>query len=303
MIISASRRTDICAFHSEWLMNRLDAGYVLVRNPVHRSSVQRVPLTPDRVDHMVFITKDPRPMLAHLSDIVKDYDVSFQVTITPYDGRMEPNVPDADIVMESFIQLSGIVGPDRCTWRYDPVILYDRFSVESHLDTFDRMCSVLKGHTRRCIFSFLEHHRKSEDILAHLGVRSPSAKGRDLLVSGMERIATANGMELSSCCTDGIGHLGISRRACIDGRSMKTWGIPYTMPSAQVREGCGCVKVVDIGEYDTCSHDCRYCYANSASSVERRGRRYDPNSEMLVGHLSEGDIVTEMVVSSQTRLM
>ncbi|MDP2861728.1 MAG: DUF1848 family protein, partial [Desulfobacterales bacterium] len=33
MIISASRRTDIPAFYTEWFMNRIRAGYCLVPNP------------------------------------------------------------------------------------------------------------------------------------------------------------------------------------------------------------------------------------------------------------------------------
>ncbi|TFH89031.1 DUF1848 family protein, partial [Vibrio ouci] len=31
MIISASRRTDIPAFYSEWLMNRIKAGFLLTK--------------------------------------------------------------------------------------------------------------------------------------------------------------------------------------------------------------------------------------------------------------------------------
>lgn len=35
MIISASRRTDIPSFYSEWMLNRLKEEYVLVRNPMN----------------------------------------------------------------------------------------------------------------------------------------------------------------------------------------------------------------------------------------------------------------------------
>jgi len=33
MILNTGMRTDIPAFYSEWFMNRIRAGYVLVRNP------------------------------------------------------------------------------------------------------------------------------------------------------------------------------------------------------------------------------------------------------------------------------
>lgn len=35
MIISASRRTDIPAFFSEWIINRLKEQYAYVRNPMN----------------------------------------------------------------------------------------------------------------------------------------------------------------------------------------------------------------------------------------------------------------------------
>ncbi|MBO5600626.1 MAG: DUF1848 family protein, partial [Candidatus Methanomethylophilus sp.] len=50
MIISASRRTDIPAFHMDWMMNRLRAGYCLVRNPMVAIVVYRIDLDPKNVD-------------------------------------------------------------------------------------------------------------------------------------------------------------------------------------------------------------------------------------------------------------
>lgn len=50
MIISASRRTDIPAFYSEWLLNRIDEGFACVRNPMNPRQVSRIQLTPDVVD-------------------------------------------------------------------------------------------------------------------------------------------------------------------------------------------------------------------------------------------------------------
>ena len=71
MIISASRRTDIPAFYSEWMENRLKAGYVLTRNPRNPHQISRISLTPEEVDGIVFWTKNPTPMLDRLS-VLKD---------------------------------------------------------------------------------------------------------------------------------------------------------------------------------------------------------------------------------------
>ena len=58
MIISASRRTDIPRFHSDWMLNRIREGFVDVRNPMFPSQVSRYSLSPDVVDGIVFWTKD-----------------------------------------------------------------------------------------------------------------------------------------------------------------------------------------------------------------------------------------------------
>jgi len=47
MITSASRRTDIPAFYSEWFIKRLQAGNVCVRNPMNYNQISRIPLDRD----------------------------------------------------------------------------------------------------------------------------------------------------------------------------------------------------------------------------------------------------------------
>jgi hypothetical protein len=58
MIISASRRTDMPAFYSEWFMNRLREGYCLVLNPFNPWQVARISLVPESVDAIVFWSKN-----------------------------------------------------------------------------------------------------------------------------------------------------------------------------------------------------------------------------------------------------
>jgi len=44
MIIQTGMRTDIPAFYSEWLCNRIKEGYVMVRNPYQPQQVTRYTL-------------------------------------------------------------------------------------------------------------------------------------------------------------------------------------------------------------------------------------------------------------------
>ena len=69
MIINTGMRTDIPAFYSQWFMNRIRAGFVLVRNPYRPDWITRYELNPDLVDCLAFCTKNPEPMLKHLDEL------------------------------------------------------------------------------------------------------------------------------------------------------------------------------------------------------------------------------------------
>ena len=116
MIIQTGMRTDIPAFYSEWFLNRLNAGYVLVRNPYNENQVTRYSLSPDVVDLIAFCTKNPAPMLPHM-DALKPYGQYWFVTITAYGTDIEPHVPCKEAVMEDFKRLSECVGVDSIGWQ------------------------------------------------------------------------------------------------------------------------------------------------------------------------------------------
>lgn len=119
MIIQTGLRTDIPAFYAEWFLNRLEAGFVCVRNPYHLRAVTRYRLSPDVVDAIGFCTKNPAPLLPYLGRL-SPYGQFWYVTITPYGPDIEPHVPDKMQVMRDFRRLSEAVGSRAVGWRYDP---------------------------------------------------------------------------------------------------------------------------------------------------------------------------------------
>ena len=61
-------------------------------------------------------------------------------------------------------------------------------------------------------------------------------------------------------------------------------------PNPKNRRECSCYLANDIGQYNTCGHLCRYCYANvDPVTVRRNMGLHDPSSPLLVGHLRPED--------------
>ena len=106
MIISASRRTDIPAYYSEWFFNRIQEGYVYVRNPFNPHQIEKVSLSPSVVDGIVLWTKNPIPMFNKLNELEK-YPYYFQFTLTPYGRDIETNLPSKNLeLIPAFCKLS-----------------------------------------------------------------------------------------------------------------------------------------------------------------------------------------------------
>ena len=159
MILNTGLRTDIPGFFSKWFYNRIDEGFVYVRIPYAKNQIYSYKLDPELIDCIIFCTKNPKPMFQNLEKIDK-FNQFWQITITPYDKDIEPNVPSIDESINTLLQLEKIVGSKRIAWRYDPILLTKEYTISRHIKTFDYMAKKLSGHINRCIFSFVEMYKK-----------------------------------------------------------------------------------------------------------------------------------------------
>ena len=164
LIISASRSTDVPAFHSEWLVNRLKSGYVCWNNPFNRTNPQYISFQETRL--IVFWTKNPKPMMQHLSYLDKlGLNYYFQYTLNNYEQEgFEPNVPPLASRVETFISLSELIGKEKVIWRFDPLLLTDQLTVKELLTRIWELGNQLVSHTDQLVFSFA-------DILSYQKVR------------------------------------------------------------------------------------------------------------------------------------
>ncbi|WP_308596131.1 DUF1848 domain-containing protein, partial [uncultured Gemmiger sp.] len=196
MILQTGFRTDIPGFYSAWFANRLRAGFVLVRNPYDPQSVTRYAINPDVVDLIGFCTKNPAPMLPRM-ELLRPYGQYWFVTITPYGPEIEPYVPPKTQVLQDFIALSKIVGPDCIAWRYDPIFLTDTYTAARHIAEFEQMAAVLSGYTKTCVISFIDLYEKVRRNFPQ--VKSVPHTERETLGKAFIEIGRKYGMTIRPC--------------------------------------------------------------------------------------------------------
>lgn len=292
MILQTGMRTDIPAFYSEWFMNRIKEGYVLVRNPYYPEQVTRYEINTNVVDLIAFCTKNPIPMMKYIEKL-KAYGQYWFVTITPYGKDLEPNVPDKNIVIKCFRELSGIIGINSMGWRYDPVITNEKYSVEYHIYAFEKIASRLSGCTETCIISFVDLYEKVRRNAPE--IRSVTAEKQMILAKSFAETGRKYGITVKGCHENpSLAEYGIDMSGCLN-RSVyeKALGISLDMPNKRSQRDCSCFFGTDIGAYNSCGHLCRYCYANAdADSVRKNIARHDPDSPFLIGGSLPNDIIT-----------
>lgn len=291
-IVSASRRTDIPAFYTEWFMRRIAAGYCLVPNPLNPRQVSRVSLAAEDTAAVCFWTRHAAPLLPRLAELdTRGFRYFFLYTLLDYPRVLDSNLPRLEERIAAFAALSDRVGPDRVIWRYDPIVLSSRTDAAFHCGAFKRLAAALSGRTRRCIISLMDVYRKLGPRLRELAEEGVSLYEWDQgrfgdMIRGMVEAAGERGIALTGCSEKAdLPALGVPPGGCIDagyiGRVLGANVSRRKDPSQ--RERCRCAISRDIGMYDTCPFGCRYCYATSSLARARENhRRHDPRGEALL---------------------
>lgn len=295
MIISASRRTDIPAFYSEWFITRIKEGFVYVRNPMNYHQISKIILSPDIVDGIVFWTKNPSEFITKLDEI-KKFNYYFQFTINSYDKSIETNVPSKNQIINTFINLSQKVGKERVVWRYDPIFINNYYNVDYHIKYFEELAKRLRDYTEKCIISFLDFYKNTQRNIKNLDIQQISEKEMGYIATELAAITNKYDLTLETCSEKiDLTNLGIKHGKCIDDKLLSHisgYNIEVGKDKSQRLE-CGCVTSIDIGSYNTCQHNCLYCYANfSQNTVKKNFEKHNPLSPLLFGDVEVNDNIT-----------
>ena len=287
MILNVSSRTDIIAFYEKWLIKRVEAGFVDVRNPFNPKLVNRINFSD--IDLILFCTKNPIPILNDLNKIKIPY--LFQITITPYKRDIEPNVPSKKEVIEAVRKISQAIGKENVFVRYDPIFLSEKYNIDYHIKAFNKLCMLLNGYVETIIVSFLDEYKnvlKNKNVLQY---RNFTEEDYKIIGKNFSKIAKLNNMKVQTCFEDrNLTEYGFTKGECLShelayrltGKKYKSW---------KARK-CNCAEMVDIGVYNSCKHFCKYCYANyDEKIVNNNFKNHDVNSSLLIGNVKNDDII------------
>ena len=295
MIINTGSRTDTVQYYSEWLLKRFQEGFVYSRNPLFLNKVTKYELNPEVVDCVIFCSKNYEPILERLHEITDRFNTYFYYTITAYGKDIEPNVPSIEDSIETLIKLSEIVGAKRIAWRYDPILLTEKYTKNRHYETFDYMSEKLSPYIDRCIFSFVEMYKKLKTNMPEIILLTPEDK--DEIAKNIGLIAQKNKILLQTCATlENYEKYNIIQSGCITAEILGTAnGVTFSnIKHSGNRKGCRCMENRNIGDYDTCPNGCKYCYANQNPQIARKNyEKHNADSPLILGGLNPTDEISQ----------
>ena len=291
MIINVGGRTDIVNYYTPWLLNRLSEGYAYSRNPFARENVYKLSLKPEDVDCLLFCSKNYQPKLKHICGIDEKYNILCHYTITAYGKDIETKVPTINQSIKTLEQLSDIVGENKILWRYDPILLTEKYTIEKHLETFEYIAEKISPLVYRCIFSFVDMYKKVEENMPEIIPLAEEDKVK--LLKGIGEISERYNLYTQSCATNesyekyGIHAAGCTTREILE----QAHNVVYkNVKGTGIRQNCHCIPSRDIGAYNSCLSECKYCYANRKPEIPKNViKLHDEKSPLLLGHIKEND--------------
>ena len=191
-------------------------------------------------------------------------------------------------------------------WRYDPIIVNDKYSIDWHIKKFKDLTEQLCRYTEKVTISFVDLYTKISHNFKGKSIYELSYAQKDAISNNFAKIAHSHNLVIDTCAEDiNLSAYGIEHARCIDDRLIsKLLGCSVDIEKDKnQRLECGCITSIDLGLYNTCQNGCVYCYANHNCTIRAQNfQLYDPLSPLLCSHITETDKITERKVKSQKNM-
>ncbi|HOJ64435.1 MAG TPA: DUF1848 family protein [Spirochaetota bacterium] len=283
-IVTFSRRTD-GGLYIEWLIDKLKKGFCQYPNPVSGKIITQS-LTKDSIIFLSLWTKLPNKIVPYIKELINLVPLNIQVTLNCYGNAVEKNIPSKNILIDSFKRISECMkNINLINWRYDPVMLSEKFNIEWHLNNFYDLCKNLNGFTNRVMVSLVQLTGSYFTLFSKVKENRINDNDRLIMfdketffniIEKFISIAKEHGIELNICCEPHLDpkkdallfkKFGSLYKGCISEKLVREFEPFLKIKKTKgQRKNCLCCDCHDIGVYHTCSNGCIYCYANRKSS-------------------------------------
>lgn len=229
IVVSASRSTDIPAFYADWFFERLKRGYSVWTNPFNGGKKSYVSY--EDTKFIVFWSKNPRPLLNYIDYLSeKGIGCYVQYTLNDYEEEgLERGVPKLEERIETFKLLVNKLGLGAVVWRFDPLLLTDKISINKLLRKIEYIGDQLKGYTEKLVFSFA-------DILSYRKVKLNIERShinyldwtKEQMIEFAEKLVSLNKAKgwnyVLATCGEAIDLDKIEHNHCVDDRLIVRFG-------------------------------------------------------------------------------
>jgi DNA repair photolyase len=163
----------------------------------------------------------------------------FQFTLNDYEKEgFEPNVPPLKERIETFKELSGLIGREKVIWRFDPLIVTSAITPRDLLEKIWNVGNQLKGFTEKLVFSFVDvkaYRKVQNNLVKETSFYSKeSVENAELNTEQIEKVVEglvkirerrqSEGWDIAlATCAESIDleKYGIEHNRCIDDELMK----------------------------------------------------------------------------------
>ena len=197
-------------------------------------------------------------------------------------------------IINSIIELSKKIGKNRIFLRYDPILITDKYSLKYHEKALEKLIVLTKDYVKEYIISFVDVYDKLKTRFLKYHISSVKKEEIIAIAEIIQKLADKYSVKFKSCVEEDLSDYGIYEARCIDKDYIEDLIGFKIMAKKNKNRQCDCLEVVDIGTYNTCLHECLYCYANeNKQKVMENYQLHDPLSPLLIGHVHEDDIIKQ----------
>ena len=96
-------------------------------------------------------------------------------------------------------------------WRYDPIIINEKYSIDWHIENFKYLADQLYPYTEKVTISFIDLYTKIFHNIKGKNIYELTYKQKDILAKNFSEIAHSHNIKIDTCAEDiDLSSYGIS---------------------------------------------------------------------------------------------